>query len=207
MIVKTWPYKKHRHSGNLELFFEEKLGFSEKASERICLPYHYWCQMLNFIEGLILPSNDKNFVKLAKYDTWNMDNTLAYIIVPMLEQLQKTKVGSPLVDDEDVPEHLRSTNSDPKKADGNCDELFHKRWEWVIEEMIWVFTEIRDGAYEEYLYDTYPLSRKILDDGKITVETSEETNYKTLREALSALNSRLENGTKLFGKYYRALWD
>ena len=42
-------------------------------------------------------------VRIDKYDTWNMDNTLAHIILPMLKQLKETKHGSPLVDDEDLP--------------------------------------------------------------------------------------------------------
>ena len=50
-------------------------------------------------------------VRIDKYDTWSMDNTLALIILPMLKQLKETKHGSPLVDDEDVPEHMRHTLS------------------------------------------------------------------------------------------------
>ena len=48
-------------------------------------------------------------VRIDRYDTWNMDYTLSHIILPMLKQLNETKHGAPYVDDEDVPEHLRST--------------------------------------------------------------------------------------------------
>ena len=37
-------------------------------------------------------------VKIDNYDTWSMDHTLAYIIVPMLKQLHETKHGAPFVD-------------------------------------------------------------------------------------------------------------
>ena len=47
-------------------------------------------------------------IKLDRWDTWSMDHTLADIILPMLKQLRDTKHGSPMVDDEDVPEHLRA---------------------------------------------------------------------------------------------------
>jgi hypothetical protein len=43
------------------------------------------------------------YVKIDRWDTWSMDHTLAHIVLPMLRQLQATKHGSPLVDDEDVP--------------------------------------------------------------------------------------------------------
>ena len=46
-------------------------------------------------------------VKIHNYDTWAMDDTLALIILPMLKQLKATKHGVPMVDNEDVPEHLR----------------------------------------------------------------------------------------------------
>ena len=69
------------------------------------------------------PYNDDNVegferkivIHIDDYDTWSMDHTLAPIIAPMLKQLKATKHGAPFVDDEDVPEHLRSTNAKPKE--------------------------------------------------------------------------------------------
>jgi len=49
------------------------------------------------------PDDDTKRVEtilLDPYDTWNMDHTLALIIVPMLKQLKATKHGAPCVDDE-----------------------------------------------------------------------------------------------------------
>ena len=40
-----------------------------------------------------------NYVKIDYWDTWSMDHTLSYIIVPMLKQLKATKHGAPYVDD------------------------------------------------------------------------------------------------------------
>jgi len=47
-------------------------------------------------------------IHIDKYDTWNMDSTLALIILPMLKQLRDQKHGSSLVDDEDLPYELRT---------------------------------------------------------------------------------------------------
>ncbi len=44
-----------------------------------------------------------------------MDYTLSHIVVPMLKQLKETKHGAPFVDDEDVPEELKSTSAPPKE--------------------------------------------------------------------------------------------
>jgi hypothetical protein len=80
-------------------------------------------------------------VRIDKEDTWSMDYTLAHVILPMLIQLKETKNGSPLTDDADVPEELRSTIAEPKENKWDTDSNFHKRWNWVMDEMIWAFTE------------------------------------------------------------------
>jgi len=78
-------------------------------------------------------------IRIDKYDTWSMDSTLALIIHPMLIQLKQTKHGSPWIDDEDVPEELRSTSAPPKENEWDADDNHHARWDWVLDEMIWAF--------------------------------------------------------------------
>jgi hypothetical protein len=80
-------------------------------------------------------------VHIDKYDTWSMDHTLAYIILPMLKQLRDTKHGSPMVDDEDLPPHMRHTNLTPEDPWGG-DNWVHYKWDWVLNEMIWAFEQI-----------------------------------------------------------------
>jgi hypothetical protein len=94
-------------------------------------------------------------VRIDKYDTWSMDHTLANIILPMLKQLQATKHGSPMVDAEDVPEELRVTGCDDRypqlrlefedqeKYEKESWEITHRRWEWVLNEMIFAFEHLR----------------------------------------------------------------
>lgn len=92
----------------------------------------------------------KIVVKIDPYDTWSMDTTLAHIIVPMLKQLKATKHGSPLVDNKDVPAELHAASTD---EGGDIDTNWHKRWDWVMDEMIWAFEQIAtdpDVAVEEY---------------------------------------------------------
>lgn len=81
-------------------------------------------------------------VIIDDHDTWNMDHTLALIIHPMLLQLKKNKAGAPYVDDEVVPNDIRSTMS---TRDDDVDEFWHKRWDWVLDEMIWSFNYILES--------------------------------------------------------------
>ena len=74
--------------------------------EPFCLA---WQRFLDFVHPKI------NYVKIDYYDTWSMDHTLADIILPMLQQLKASKHGAPYVDDQDVPEELRSTSAPPRE--------------------------------------------------------------------------------------------
>ena len=118
------------------------------------------------------------YVKIDKWDTWNMDGTLAQIIVPMLKQLKATTHGAPYVDDADVPEELRSTSAPPKKSKWDVDDNHFKRWEYVLDEMIFAFEQSIDGYEIKY----------------------REPGY-------AAFVDRIKNGHRLFGKYYISLWD
>jgi hypothetical protein len=78
-------------------------------------------------------------VHIDPWDSWSADHTLADIILPLLIELKRTKHGAPNVDPEDVPENLRPGKLEIKQyeKDGTTDALFFKRWDWVLDEMIW----------------------------------------------------------------------
>lgn len=122
-----------------------------------------------------------DYVKIDYWDTWNMDSTLSKIILPMLKQMKKSKHGAPLTDDEDVPEELRSTSAPPKENEWDDDENHFKRWDWIVDEMIWSFEEINNDSFWE----------------RLGLE----------RDELQKYEDRIDNGLRLFGKYYRGLWD
>ena len=115
-----------------------------------------WSDRLTPVSGAIKWVLDRvhpevNYVKIDRWDSWSMDHTLSPIILPMLRQLQKTKHGSPSVDDEDVPEGvgLRSTEAGPKENEWDTDENWFKRWDWVLDEMIFAFECKVDDSWEE----------------------------------------------------------
>ena len=150
-------------------------------------------------------------VRIDKYDTWSMDSTLAIIILPMLKQLQRTKHGSPLVDDDDVPEHLRSTSAPPKENEYDIDDNHFKRWDWVLDEMIWGFEQLQpDYDYmQQYMTGESDWEFKPI-EGKEDLEEMVHGPNHTLQidsEGLKAHEARIDNSLRLFGKYYRNLWD
>lgn len=146
-------------------------------------------------------------VRIDKYDTWNMDNTLALIILPMLKQLKETKHGSPLVDDEDLPAHMRHGNPD------GYDHWVHYRWEWVLNEMIWAFEQELDDSWEDKFVhgesdiEWIIVSGKEEDDSALYEMKQKNPDYWIDRNGIIEYNNKINNGFRLFGKYYRGLWD
>lgn len=126
-------------------------------------------------------------VKIDPWDTWGMDETLSHIILPMLKQLKETKHGAPYTDDEDVPENLRSTSTD---LETRVDNTIFKRWDWILDEMIWAFEQKVDNSSEDKFF---------------TWGNDEITSYD--KEGHKKYLDRKSNGFRLFGKYYESLWD
>jgi len=141
-------------------------------------------------------------VHIDKYDVWNMDYTLALIILPMLKKLKEQKHGSPCVDIEDVPEYLRPSENEIIVCEqtGDTDPKFHARWDWVMDEMIWAFEQIVDDTDDAKFFDRSEWD----DDVPITDNFAKS---KVDMEGLKAHNERIANGTRLFGRYFQGLWD
>ena len=171
--------------------------------------------------------NDQKIkVQIDKWDTWNMDCTLAHIIHPMLIQLKQAKQGAPYVDDCDVPDSIKSTSAPPKENDYDVDQFHFDRWDYVLDEMIWAFGQkIIDWEKQyysgeaDYLHQAYDDNdQKIGDPFKWPQRGPKGFKYSQLvpgpkhtfkmdMEGLKAHHDRMKNGFKLFGKYYDGLWD
>ena len=195
-----------------KVFFWREIDYDEPVIERWSNRLNPLCvaaqKFLDFVHPKI------EYVKIDHYDTWSMDHTLSHIVLPMLRQLKKDKHGSPLVDDEDVPEELRSTSAPAKENDWDTDDNHFKRWDWVMDEMIQAFEcKVNDDWEDQYRsgeHDMKSVPCAWDADGKPTLYTFEDgpnNTYKCDYDALFAHHKRNANGFRLFGKYYEGLWD
>jgi hypothetical protein len=101
--------------------------------------------------------------------------------MPLLQEFNKYRNGAPVVDIDDVPDELKvQVFSDP--AD-HCDDNFFKRWDWVINEIIWTMEQL------------------VNEDDIHNVLQHEDGYDDFLQNQL-----RMDNGLRLFGKYFRNLW-
>ena len=149
-------------------------------------------------------------VHIDRWDTWGMDHTLAYIILPMLKQLKATKHGAPQVDIDEVPAHLKPTKKALKayEKDGTTDERFFDRWDWVLDEMIFAFdSKVNDGWEEQFETGESDLQWKTLEGGMSEMVRGPNDTKVYDWEGRKKYEERIANGFRLFGKYYSNLWD
>jgi hypothetical protein len=149
-------------------------------------------------------------VKIDYYDTWNMDSTLSLIVLPMLKQLNATKHGAPLVEDDDVPEHLRSTAAPAKANEWDTDENHFARWEWVMSELIWTFEQLHPDSDWESQYHSGEIDiawAKPDARGLTEMLKGPKDTHKFDVDGYQRHQARISNGLRLFGTYYRGLWD
>lgn len=169
-----------------------------------------------FLSWIDSKKKRKISVRIDPWDTWNMETTLGYIVRPMLKQLKEKKHGAPWVDDEDVPEELRSTAarelSQEEKDTGHTDDNHFRRWNWVMDEMIFAFESLDGGADQDW-EDQFTTGeydyrfKKVNEDGTSQMVHGPNHTAVTDWDARKAYAERVSNGFRLFGKYYQGLWD
>lgn len=163
---------------------------------------------------LLLWINKKNKrivkVRIDRWDTWSMDNTLSLIVLPMLEQLKATAHGAPNVNDKDVPKGLglRSTEAPPKENEWDTDENHFKRWNWVLDEMIWAHKQNTLEDEPDFWIEKPEGLRfePCEDNSKMSIMKHDKKGVYD-RKAAKAYQDRKNNGFRLFGTYYGNLWD
>jgi hypothetical protein len=191
-----------------KVFFWREIDYDEPIIDKlsnILLPV---CTTLQKVLNVIHPKI--NYVKIDKWDTWSMDHTLSYIILPMLKQLKETKHGAPFVDDEDVPEELKSTSAPPKENEWDTDGNHFKRWDHVLDEMIFAFEHKVDDDWEnDFSSGEFDMKFVKCEDNPELSTMVEGPNhtYVTDYEGIRKIHERMKNGFRLFGKYYEGLWD
>ena len=170
--------------------------------------------LYKFLAWIYRKREQKPYIRIDHWDIWSADHTLAYIILPILEELQKTKQGAPYVDDEDVPEELRSTSAPPKVNEWDTDANHFKRWDWAINEMIFAFRNKVDdnwqAQFESGNHDWTFEPTSVDENGKpklYKIIRGPNDTYQLDTEGHTAYQKRISNGFRLFGKYYEGLWD
>lgn len=158
------------------------------------------------IIGYPVDAPEKQHIEVVvdNYDTWSADFTIATIALPLLRQLKATKQGAPNVDDEDVPKELRSTSAPQKENEWDTDDFWFMRWDYVIDEMIYAMNEISNNRNGEDAF--YAKAEDFIESKDMSFKEYLD-NIQFDKEGYEKYYNRLQNGCRLFGKYFQCLWD
>lgn len=157
-------------------------------------------------------AKQKKQIRIDRQDTWNMAETLADIILPMLKQLKNTKHGSPgnmpAFNDETNHHYPQMCFDFYKDDDSKSWDLGHKQWDEIMEKMIWSFEEIckedRDDQFHSghSNWTTLPAA-----NGWSQMVKGPGHTAKFDAEGYRKYYEKIQEGLDLFGKYYMNLWD
>ena len=143
-------------------------------------------------------------IEVHPYDSWNADHTFALIALPLIKQLKEQNQGAPYVDDEDVPEELKSTSAPPKENDYDIDDLHFARWDYVLGCILWSLEQHVNYDPEEDKFFKFNEAvrsesslEKLLGKGKCEID----------KKGLEVYHAKKQKGFVLLGKYFRNLWS
>lgn len=154
--------------------------------------YH---RLLGLEEG-----DQKVKVKIDHYDIWNVDKTLSYIIVPLLKDFRENLCGIPRIDFDDAPAYLQPDEDEKKllQEHGEVSDYCEKRWKYILDEMIYAFESDLINDEDAYWIEEPSFS---VEDGTVKKVSGEFD-----KEGYQWHQERVQNGRRLFAKYYNALW-
>ena len=147
--------------------------------------------LYTFLNWIHSKKNRNVKVKIDRYDHWNAHNTASLILAPLFKSLREHTHSSGFIDDDDVPDRLKSTTADTQtqeeKDNGHSDSNFQLRYKWVLDEVIWAL-EQDNNEWEEQFYP-----KQI--DGKYDWD------------GIKVYNKRIANGFRLMGLYWQNFWS
>lgn len=162
--------------------------------------------ILNFVHPEI------NYVKVDYWDSWCFESTLSPIILLLLKQLKENKHGHGWIADVDVPEEIRSTASGARDGltnEHDWDNHSAARYDYVLDEMIFAFSCLVDDSWEKE-FESGEIDHTWFNvENSIYKQLGQGPNhtYKCDYEGKRVVEKRIDNGLRLFGTYFRTLWD
>lgn len=137
-------------------------------------------------------------IKIDRYDLWDLEHTLALIILPALMEFRNSKrYGIPMATDlAFIP--ISDDAEDAQMA----------AWNEILDKMIWSFQQI---VNEETIEDDFWIQKPDFEGCNTGSEFIERINRgsggKYDFEARKKYDEKVQEGLDLFSKHFRNLWD
>lgn len=164
------------------------------------------CLVLQKIMSILRP--EISYVKVDRWDAWSFSHTLSPIILPMLKELKKQKHGAGFVDPEDSPIPLRLESDE---FSNEHDANIFARYDWLLDELIWTFTQLQPDFDWESQYRTGESEIDFTEYPEDVGQNFTPLRWKKKAEVdwvgMEQHQKRIQNGLNLFGKYFLTFWD
>jgi hypothetical protein len=161
-------------------------------------------------------------IQIDKFDTWNLDKTLAQIILPALIQLKESKMGIPGEFGDVGGENWSSQLSFDFYEESHKEsfDIGVQRWDEVLDKIIWSFYQLSfaPNSDEKYHHGNAdfgfektdeqimnPVTGKMEDTSVMIDKNPDDHWYDIVGHSMH--EDRIQEGIDLFAKYYRNLWD
>ena len=149
----------------------------------------------------------------SHYDAWDFKSQHAKWCVPRLKHLRDNHIGFPAM--LDAPEEterigvMDSHSIAPEEGNKESEDYHdkqNKKWENILDKMIWSFEHL-DDLVEPIYPDDYDRRQKktTYDDGCVAYESLDDrgADYGPITDH----NKKVQEGLDLFAKHYQDLWD
>ncbi len=135
-------------------------------------------------------------IRIDKWDVWNMDDTLAMIIAPMLKLLKEDKQGIP-------GSFLHGENNDENW------KVAEEKWDEVLDKMIWSFEQYQIDWEDQYwlVHPEFDFEKYPEDEDKTLIPVRWKVEGKCDWEGRQKHWDRIQEGLELFGKHFSELWS
>lgn len=147
-------------------------------------------------------------VDIEKFDTYNVDHTLALIILPMLLQFRETHHGLPneFVDTSGEDYHRQQSFDFYRDSQESFDKAI-ERWHNILDKMIWSFYQIIIDDDRKYHHGSPSYASIKQSDGMYRMIDKNPDDHWYDSVGHQMYEDRIKEGLELFGKYYKSLWD
>ena len=144
------------------------------------------------LQSYVTNAQPKEYIRIDPYDVWSADMTMAKIIAPLLIKMKEHSHGYFQVDQKD-----RRHKCQPDQS----------AWGYVVDEMIWTFTELAQGADTmRFCHGELKMHSKKYGDRGCCRVYFDKSGYYVDKVGEKWYHDRITNGLRLFGRYYRNLW-
>lgn len=158
--------------------------------------------------------NKVSYVKIEPHDLWNVDNTLNRIILPLIKAFRDMEGNSyGIIDIDDAPAYLHPNCFKPlTEGEIRCsypEPGSHERYRWFLDELVFTFEALNSDVHSWFESADFEIRHIDTPVDPVTktrlwkserIGTFDEVGYRQTQ-------ARIQNGLRLFGKYYRTLWD